>query len=463
MGWDKLDRSDFEDFKSYIEGRLGAIDSNIVGIGQKLAETTPELVEDVKVFRDKAEEHLAVAQKSAEDSEAIFKLMDAEKVSVTALNAKLQGEVQATLSFGEQLKVNVTESQKLRMDLTNSKAVTDQNVIEISALLETAKGLAKQAEDVPKKIETADKLQSQCEGLRDNIQGMVNHSLERKNQIDQVNIEIFGQDVATSDDKSEHVDGIRDNIRKSFDKAELDLKDLIGRAHSDVDSVTDQLRALLPGGMAAGLSAAYEAKADVEIASLRRLDKQFIFAILSLMAVSLIPFAVDIYLLSQGKEFLDVLRLTPVLQILPVYFPALWFTYSTSKKVNLSKRLIEEYTHKSVLGKTFSGLSNQIDSLPKESAVAHELRTRLLYNVLQVSAENPGKLISDYNKADHPVMEALETSSKLSDSIEALERIPGFKQLTKWLTKEKEGLEEKISTKVAAGIDAAEALTKSVK
>lgn len=467
MGWDKVDRDDFESFKAYIEGRLGAIDKNIVGLDhkllgfdQKLSEKTPDLVDEIKALRDKASEHLNAAQAAAEEAEEIRKLLDDGKEAITTSNDKLKSELQATLSLNEQLKTNVAESLKTRADLASSKATIDQNVVEVAALLESAKALTKQAEDVPKKIESADKLQAQCEGFRDNLQGMVNHSLERKNQVDQVHIEIYGQDISKPDETTEHVDGLRDKIRKSFDKAELDLKELTSRAGSDVGSVTKQLKALLPGGMAAGLSAAYEAKATEEIASLRRLEQNFLLAIGGLMFVSLIPFAVDIWLLRQGKDLLEVLRLTPVLQILPVYFPALWFAYSTNKKVNLSKRLIEEYTHKSVLGKTFSGLANQIDSLPKESAVAHELRTRLLYNVLQVSAENPGKLITDYNKADHPVMEALENSSKLSDSIDALERIPGFKKLTQWLTNQKDMMADEVGKKVEAGLDAAQLLGK---
>jgi len=463
MGWDKLDRGDFDSFKAYVEGRFGAIDKSIVGIDQKISENTPELVDEIKLFRDKASEHLTATQKAAEESEAIRQLLDDGKEAITTSNEKLKAELQTTLSLNEQLKTNVGESQKSRADLASSKAAADQHVVDIAALLENTKSLAKQAEDIPKRIEAADKLQTQCEGFRDNLQGVVNLSLERKNQIDQAHIEIYGQDIAKLDDTAEHVDGLRDKIRKSFDKTDLDLKDLISRASTDVGSVTDQLKALLPGGMAAGLSAAYEAKATDEINSLRSLEKNFVLAIGVLMLVSLIPFAVDIWLLRQGKDLLEVLGLTPVLQILPVYFPALWFAYSTNKKINLSKRLIEEYTHKSVLGKTFSGLSNQIDSLPKESAVAHELRTRLLYNVLQVSAENPGKLITDYNKADHPVMEALENSSKLSDSIDALERIPGFKKLTQWLTDQKDEMADEVGKKVGAGLDAAKALVAPVK
>ena len=128
--------------------------------------------------------------------------------------------------------------------------------------------------------------------------------------------------------------------------------------------------------------------------------------------------------------------------------------YSANKRINLSKRLIEEYTHKAVLGKTFSGLSNQIDLLPQQSEVKEELRNQLLFNILQVSAENPGKLISNYNKSDHPLMDALENSAKLSDAVDSLSRIPGFASLAKKLGEKTEDLLETQRRKVEAGLSA---------
>lgn len=90
--------------------------------------------------------------------------------------------------------------------------------------------------------------------------------------------------------------------------------------------------------------------------------------------------------------------------ILMLYIPPLWIATSTSKKINLSKRLIEEYTHKEVVAKTFEGLSKQIEGI-KDHRVSADLKTRLLINILEISTENPGKLLSDYNKSDHPILE----------------------------------------------------------
>jgi hypothetical protein len=195
-------------------------------------------------------------------------------------------------------------------------------------------------------------------------------------------------------------------------------------------------------------------KTDEETA-LKGYNLGFRLAILGLVFVSLIPLAVDVYLLNwKGADLVKVLQDTPnlIISILPLYFPVLWLAYSTNKRLNLSKRLIEEYTHKAVLGKTFSGLSNQIDSLPQESLVKDELRTRLLFNILQVSAENPGKLITNYQKSDHPLMEALETSAKLSDSVDALSKIPGFSSIAKRLSAKSDELLRAQERKVDVGL-----------
>lgn len=106
----------------------------------------------------------------------------------------------------------------------------------------------------------------------------------------------------------------------------------------------------------------------------------------------------------------------------------MWVAYSADKRIKLSKRLIEEYSHKEVLSKTFEGLSKQINDI-EDTEISLELRSRLLYNILEVSSENPGKLISDYNKSDHPLMDALDKSVKLGNAVEKLANIPGFTKL----------------------------------
>ncbi|MNR17575.1 hypothetical protein D3C85_1342460 [compost metagenome] len=146
-----------------------------------------------------------------------------------------------------------------------------------------------------------------------------------------------------------------------------------------------------------------------------------------LIVVSLFPFIISAVFLYQNIPLEEVIRRLPrlVLAIVPMYIPVLWFTYSANKKLNLSKRLIEEYAHKEVLSKTYEGLTKQIANISDEEQ-SSELKFKLLSNFLQVSSENPGKLISNYEASDHPIMEALEQSYKFQLAIDRLEGIPGL-------------------------------------
>ena len=143
-----------------------------------------------------------------------------------------------------------------------------------------------------------------------------------------------------------------------------------------------------------------------------------------------------------------------VLSIIPLYIPVLWVAVSSNRKMNLSKRLIEEYTHKEVLSKTFEGLATQIQNLD-DSEISTELKTRLLYNILEVSSENPGKLISDYNKSDHPLMDALDKSMKLTNSIDYLTKIPGMSKLVEVLDSKSKEIVEKAADKAVTGLEKA--------
>lgn len=453
--WDKVDQGAFDAFKSAIESRLGVLDSHIQNLANSVAEKIPPEAQEIRAAAEQVAADKTAIRGAAEEAATILQAVGTEKAALDSSLSTLNTQVEETQKLYEVLKTSIAESQAHRSELASSKATTDANVSEVAGNLEKTRVALKQAEGVPAQIDAAAKLLKDCEGLLANIQGIVDHSLTGKAQIDGVINEIFGQEVTGSDGKVEKLEGLKGKIEKSFDGANAELTKLTARATADVQQVTKDLKALMPEAMAAGLAAAFEAKAGVEIRSLKKLEANFIIGIVCLFLVSLLPVWIGFRLIESGQTLLDVLKLPLFPLVLPLYLPLFWFAWSTSKKANLAKRLIEEYTHKSVLGKTFSGLSNQIESLPEDSEVRHELWTKLLYSVLQVSAENPGKLITDYNKADHPLMEALESSAKTAEKIDVLERIPGLSHLAKTMSKRLEAKAAEQSAKIKAGLAAA--------
>lgn len=290
----------------------------------------------------------------------------------------------------------------------------------------------------------------------------------RKKEIDDLHREIFGYEQNNYEtDTIETIEGLKDELDNTYNELSISLEqskkelNLIKQSYENnfIDfetshkakhnRIVSEIEGLLPRALTAGLSSAFSNKKEDEIKSSEELQKNFNIGIGLLSFISLIPVAVSITFLYQGVDIQDVIQRLPrlVLSIAPIYVPALWFTFSASKKLNLSKRLIEEYTHKEVLSRTYEGLSNQIDKIP-DKIQSEELRVKLLSNFLQISSENPGKLISNYDSSDHPIMEALEQSYKFQIAIDKLEAIPGMGKVAAILeTNSKKKLENK-KTKV---------------
>ena len=255
---------------------------------------------------------------------------------------------------------------------------------------------------------------------------------------------------------SKQVDDLTKNsktlVELAINENNLKISEKIEQWQVEHDEILKTIRSLLPAALTAGLSVAFSDKKDAELKEQQLLTSKFSDTIKFLSAISLCPVLVSFYFIYQsGIE--KAINMLPQLTTaaIPIYIPILWLAYSYNKRLNLSKRLVEEYTHKEVLSKTFEGLSSQIDKIDN-SEVSKELRIKLLYNLLNVSSENPGKLISDYNKSDHPVLDVLEKSSKLSDAVESLSKIPGMGAIGKFIDSKADAILATESKKVEAGL-----------
>ena len=469
-----VSNEDFEIFKSIILSR-------ILDVENEIRQRPADAEQQARTAATNAAELEAQVRSNAGAVQSALNELNQYKNGAQQELQTLQTEIASAAARSEALISQIDTAQVAYTQFLEAKNVTDAQIADVTQKVTQSKALLEQTESLPDALKETLAILNESKSTADSINAILAHSTSRKSDIDELHKRILGQDVAGEDGKSEHIDGLKDELEKSyrslneqvqdltssvdaltlsisakhekiFDERKAKFEDFLSASTARYESVNAQLIGLLPGAMAEGLSAAYEKKKDEESAALAKFEKAFGRSINFLVCISTIPLIVNIYLLSfSGQSLVQVIQDTPrlIAAILPLYFPVLWLAYSTNKKLNLSKRLIEEYTHKSVLGKTFSGLSNQIETLPHQSAVKEELRTRLLFNVLQVSAENPGKLITDYNKADHPIMEALENSGKLSDSMDALAKIPGFSSIAKKLVERSEKI-------VAAQVDKVE-------
>jgi hypothetical protein len=378
----------------------------------------------------------------------------------------------------------VAEAKRLKESMVLSKADIDNSAEEVSNKMIIINKALSLAEDLPSNIENIENITEKSNELHSEIEALRSHSIDKKSKIDKLYNEIYGQDIENKNGDVEHTDGLIDSLQVSYKNINEKLKNidkiledtlndnltkfnsLLDSSGKEFEDVKNKLTTLLPGAMASGLSSAYINKTKDEKNLKEKLEKNFLWSIIGLLGISLIPVSVDIYrLIFTEANLVQVIKDTPnlIISIFPIYFPILWFAYSSNKKLNLSKRLIEEYTHKAVLGNTFEGLSTQIETLTANEDVRNELRTKLLFNLLQVSAENPGKLITDYQTSDHPLMEALENSSKLSESIDKLNKIPGFSSISKKLSVEKNKIIEKTQDAIDKGLDLKDKIDSSTK
>lgn len=130
--------------------------------------------------------------------------------------------------------------------------------------------------------------------------------------------------------------------------------------------------------------------------------------------------------------------------------------------MNLSKRLIEEYTYKESLSKTFEGLSKQIEDIENED-IANDLKSKLLYIIVSMNSENPGKLIKGYNKPDHPIMDIINNSIKLTESIQNIAQMPILGKICSPIINAIEEQKELQSKKIDLGFRANKIIGKSAK
>lgn len=269
------------------------------------------------------------------------------------------------------------------------------------------------------KINQLESLSTSADDSYSKIEATLNQLTTRKQEVDKVYYEIYGfsktdptTNVVTKvPGKKEELDKGFLELKQGFEKYSKEKKaefdSTLNEWKKSFQAAEGEVRSLLPNALTRGLSYAYSEKKDKEVTEIELLKKSFRNWIFVLMAVSLIPFLVSAYMLIHDHiPVLQVIRqLTSLVSpLLMLYVPPLWIAISTNKKINLSKRLIEEYTHKEVVSKTFEGLSKQIEDI-KDKTVSSELKTKLLRNILDVSTDNPGKLLSDYNKSDHPFLE----------------------------------------------------------
>ncbi|EIU6761168.1 hypothetical protein L5179_004016 [Vibrio parahaemolyticus] len=424
--------------------------SKVLGARQRVSEV-----------KNKAEERLG-------EVDAIYKSVEAANELATSLKEEADSNL-ATIKEYESTASDKSESiAQYHKQYLESKAEIDEALIELNRLVAEKEHLAVKVESLSEQV-------TSTELVANKLKSLLSNATKQKNELDTLHGEVFG--FIYDDENGEEVKhaGLKDELEGAYSTVKSDVSSLneevsnleqrynekldavegqykdglqsfVSKAEKQYGSIVDQIRSLLPDALTAGLSGAYIDKIKVEKEQLDKHEASFNRAIGWLIICSLLPVAFSmVRVIFLNEQFESVIQDAPMIysMMLPVYAPILWVAYSSNKSYKLSKRLIEEYTHKEVSSRTFEGLSNQIDNIGEDDT-SGELRTKLLFNLLQVNSENPGKLISDYNNSDHPIIDAIDKSSKLADAINRLDNVPLVSPLLRHLNaKERNKIEQK--------------------
>ncbi len=431
-----------------------------------------ELAKEAKNASKKTSEYRNTAQQSLKKIEDILissrDILNESNVVLELINQRNEHTKDVLDTINQQKK-----EAKEAIDLLTSNSFT---ALEIATKIETFYNkhpeLGTELKGLTKELEESNIHHQQ-------ITALFNSASDTTGNINNLFGEIFGHNIDAEDlddainGPNVHIPGLKDKLERSYDEtmnkilklkdaAELGIADYKNATNSNLEFweehynvLKQKILDLLPGATTSGLAFAHHKKRKLEQRSSDRHAKNFTIGIVGLLIVSSIPVLASITALIFTKaSFSEIINRIPLYApiVIPLYIPFMWVAYSANKKLNLSKRLIEEYSHKEALNTTFEGLSAQINNLENDD-LSKALKEKLLFNIIVASAENPGKLITDYNKADHPLMDALEKAGDLSSAVDKLQDIPGFGKLVTILEKRAKKVAEQAQAETDKGMD----------
>ena len=270
------------------------------------------------------------------------------------------------------------------------------------------------------------------------INDLLSKSTELKTEISDLYDEVFGYET----NAGEHEEGLKEELDKTYNELSDNMKmlsdnfvqlkkekeeefnDVISEAIKKHDAIVAEIKSHLQDGVAAGLAGAFHEKKETETQTMEKDYKKFDHLLKWMIGVAILPFLVYIIWLFNGKSLDEIIKTIPnmTFAVLPLYAPLVWLGIHLNKKINLSKKLIEEYAYKEAISKAVTGVSEQIKSL-KDDEASQEIYENLIRLVISASADNPGKYITEYNKCDNPVVEMLSDPKKFE---KLLEKTPGM-------------------------------------
>lgn len=418
-----------------------SLSTNIKTFSEELKNIQIPLTQDVKDTKQSSKEAAFFKNRAKERKEEIDKYFTDVQMSLAKMQELIHENVESKKSINAQLKA-IEQKEKILLTIQNNLQNTNT---ELQPLITNIKNSTTILSEITTLRNSVKEKQTEILNSQKQIESLFELSSKQKAEIAKIRNQITGYVKKNSETGEEtKIDGLKqeleqtfDELNESFNNTKSEIEEYQNDKATEIDNfiidmkkkyndLITQIESLLPQAMTAGLSSAYQAKRESEEQEMQSAYKAFKGAIKWMVFISLVPISLTCYMFfGLNYEIQTIINDTPKIMsaVLALYAPVFWLAYSANKRMNLSKRLIEEYTYKESLSKTFEGLSKQIENIEDEK-IAKDLKSRLLYSVVSMNSQNPGKLIKGYNKPDHPIMDIVNNSVKLTESIQNLAQMP---------------------------------------
>ncbi len=309
--------------------------------------------------------------------------------------------------------------------ISNAAQEADGDIAKIREAKDKIQEISTQADEIKEAIDANPDIVDDIDNMNEqitNVGALYSQAEKDKNEIRKLYQTLFGYNVKDSETgETKHVDGLKQQLDSTYDDLKTKMETLeketkqnftntINEWSGQYNALKESVENLLPGAMSAGLAEAYKDKRERETKSYRIGYCVFIAIIAVLIGFASIPVFV---VAKSDLTLIEALKDAPMLTMTlsPVYAALIWLGIFQNKKLNLSKKLIEEYSHKEATAKTYAGLAKQVSEVGNDD-MSKQLKIKLLEQTLDAAAKNPSDCITNHEKSDNPMMALLNVSAK---------------------------------------------------
>lgn len=309
--------------------------------------------------------------------------------------------------------------------ISNAAQEADGDIAKIREAKDKIQEISIQADEIKEAIDANPDIVDDIDNMNEqitNVGALYSQAEKDKNEIRKLYQTLFGYNVKDSETgETKHVDGLKQQLDSTYDDLKTKMETLeketkqnftntINEWSGQYNALKESVENLLPGAMSAGLAEAYKDKRERETKSYRIGYCVFIAIIAVLIGFASIPVFV---VAKSDLTLIEALKDAPMLTMTlsPVYAALIWLGIFQNKKLNLSKKLIEEYSHKEATAKTYAGLAKQVSEVGNDD-MSKQLKIKLLEQTLDAAAKNPSDCITNHEKSDNPMMALLNVSAK---------------------------------------------------